>query len=60
MDATKAAGLGRMVNDGWGRNMNCKAQILDEHLLLFATVDIPSDTELRYDYGIPNLPWRKV
>ena len=28
------------------------------HLCLFATADIPENTELRYDYGVPNLPWR--
>ena len=60
MDATKTSGLGKMVNDGTGRNANCKVQVVDGHLCLFAIMDLPIDTELRYDYGIPDLPWRKV
>ncbi|XP_038047981.1 uncharacterized protein LOC119722062 isoform X3 [Patiria miniata] len=59
VDATKSRGLGRMVNDGCGREINCKAQLVDDHLCLFATEDLPIGAELRYDYGIPNLPWRK-
>ncbi|XP_052257158.1 uncharacterized protein LOC127862189 [Dreissena polymorpha] len=30
------------------------------HLCLFATKDISVNEELRFDYGVPNLPWRKA
>ena len=29
------------------------------HLCLFAVKEIFSGTELRYDYGVKDLPWRK-
>ena len=29
------------------------------HLCLFAVRPIPANTELRYDYGVSGLPWRK-
>ena len=28
-------------------------------LCLFAAQNIEPNTELRYDYGVPDLPWRK-
>lgn len=30
------------------------------HLCLFALVDLRPGVELRYDYGVGNLPWRQV
>ncbi|KAH3805415.1 hypothetical protein DPMN_133718 [Dreissena polymorpha] len=30
------------------------------HLCLFATKDISVNEELRFDYRVPNLPWRKA
>lgn len=30
------------------------------HLCLFALTNLPSGIELRYSYGVPGLPWRKV
>ncbi|XP_052249698.1 uncharacterized protein LOC127857335 [Dreissena polymorpha] len=30
------------------------------HLCLFAIKDISVNEELRFDYGVPNLPWRKA
>ena len=43
---------------------NCKMNVVvvnrRPHLCLFTTRDIPAGEELRYDYNVPNLPWRKV
>ncbi|XP_022111146.1 uncharacterized protein LOC110990446 [Acanthaster planci] len=60
VDATNSEGFGRMVNDGMGFIDSCKVQLMYDHLCLFATVGIPQDTELRFDYGVTNQPWRKV
>ena len=57
---------GRMVNDAKKGDalQNCALKIVDvdgiPHLCIFATRDISIDEELRYDYGVDNLPWRKV
>jgi len=64
VDATTSQSLGRMVNDGVGRQANCYIKIVQlnnlPRLCLFATRKIYKDDELRFDYGIPNLPWRKT
>ncbi|XP_052259668.1 uncharacterized protein LOC127864032 isoform X4 [Dreissena polymorpha] len=39
---------------------NAEMKIVLEHLCLFATKDIAVNEELRFDYGVPNLPWRKA
>ncbi|XP_052273478.1 uncharacterized protein LOC127873633 [Dreissena polymorpha] len=56
----------RMINNaikGDIRN-NAEMKIVLEHgkphLCLFATKDIAVNEELRFDYGVPNLPWRKA
>lgn len=49
-----------MVNDGVRNMMNCKMQAVSGRLCLFATKNIDRGSELRYDYGVTNLPWRKV
>lgn len=63
IDATHSTGLGRMVNDSPKAKANSKMKkvVIDgkTYLCLFATCDIEIGTELRYDYGVPNLPWRK-
>lgn len=55
--------LGRLVNDGIGPEENAKMVIIPidktPHLCLFALRDIQEGEEIRYDYGVPNLPWRK-
>ena len=57
---------GRMVNDAekGDAKQNCVMKIVEvdnnPHLCIFATKDIEAGEELRYDYGVPNLPWRKV
>ena len=55
------------LNDGWTKG---KRHLLPKiiqcptshspHLCFFASEDIEAGTELRYDYGNPKLPWRKV
>ena len=56
--------LGRFLNDSPKRLANCapKAMIIagKPRVVIFATKHIMSGTELRYDYGGRNLPWRKV
>ncbi len=63
MDATFSEGLGRLVNDAPHVDANCsmKKIMINGHprLALFAKEDINPGEELRYDYGIKDLPWRK-
>ena len=63
VDATFAHGLGRLVNDSPQKDANCvmKRVVIDNvpHLLLYAKDDIQPGDELRYNYGIKGLPWRK-
>ena len=44
-------------------NANCKMKLVSTKdtptLCLFAIQDIQPNTELRYDYGVNDLPWRK-
>ncbi|KAL5013701.1 hypothetical protein ScPMuIL_007971 [Solemya velum] len=53
----------RFVNDGIGEEQNCRMVVVmvdkKPHLCLFSTKNIQIGDELRYDYGVPNLPWRK-
>jgi len=64
MDSTKwhGDGLGRYVNDTVACEANCKMSVIEidrkPHLALFATTVIKLQEELRYDYGVPDLPWR--
>lgn len=62
IDATKPDGrLGRLINDSDSPNCVMKKVMVYSlpHLCLFALRDIVSGTELRYDYGVKDLPWRK-
>ena len=62
IDATKPSDrLGRLVNDSGVGNCKMRKVIVDKvpHLCLFATQDIHINEELRYDYGLNDLPWRK-
>lgn len=62
IDATNSTGLGRLVNDSPRSRVNAiMKKIIINHqtyLCLFAACDIPINTELRYDYGALDLPWR--
>ena len=65
VDATKGTTLGRLVNDSIGYRENAITKVVRDssekrHLCLFAKRDIARGEEIRYDYGVPNLPWRKV
>ena len=57
---------GRMINDASPRtpeeNACMKIIVVNQnpHLCLFAKRDIEEGEELRYDYGVPGLPWRTV
>lgn len=63
IDATFANGFGKMVNDATGILANCAMKIVyvnkEPWPCLFACRDIAEGEELRYDYGVSNLPWRK-
>jgi len=64
IDATNVTSrLGRYVNDSPRSYANCHAKPVAiggiPHILIFASKDIRSGTELRYDYG-GYLPWRTV
>jgi hypothetical protein len=52
------------VNDAPKKLANCKvkAMMIDNHprVLIYACRDILAGCELRYDYGVSDLPWRKV
>ena len=54
-----------MVNDaerGSPKENTCVQVVMVDklpHLCIFATKDISIGEELRYDYGIADLPWRK-
>lgn len=66
IDATEDTGrLGRLVNDGQGEQENCIMRTVkvggpSPRLCLFARRDIGEGEELRYDYGVDDLPWRQT
>ena len=66
VDATFSSGLGRLVNDASPNRPNCncvmrKIKVGEKtYLALYALRDIAVGEELRYDYGVTDLPWRKI
>ena len=64
MDATFSSGLGRLVNDASSNKANCIMKKIKQgakiHLVLYALRDIMIGEELRYDYGVRDLPWRNI
>lgn len=64
IDASRSSRFARFINDSPRRSANCmpKYTLLNgnPHVLIFATRDIKVGDELRYDYGLKNLPWRQV
>ncbi|XP_068746319.1 uncharacterized protein [Montipora capricornis] len=66
VDATFSSGLGRLVNDALPNKANCncvmrKMKVGSKiHLALYALRDIMIGEELRYDYGVKDLPWRSL
>lgn len=58
VDASEEDGrLGRLVNHGSKKEINCKMKLIGEVLCLFATRDIHEGEELLYDYGLKSYPW---
>ncbi|XP_022106564.1 uncharacterized protein LOC110987795 isoform X2 [Acanthaster planci] len=62
IDAFDSTCLARWINDDW-KTPNCimKKMVFHDrtpHLCLFSLCDIDVDEELRYDYGVADLPWR--
>ncbi|XP_030846990.1 nuclear speckle splicing regulatory protein 1-like [Strongylocentrotus purpuratus] len=55
--------LGRLVNHGQGREENARMKILDmkshPHMWIIATKNISKGTEVLYNYGVRELPWKK-
>jgi len=66
MDSTKVTGdgLGRFVNDAIACEANCKMKMIQvkkqPQLALYATRRIQPHEEIRYDYGVSDLPWRNL
>ncbi|PIK51101.1 hypothetical protein BSL78_12013 [Apostichopus japonicus] len=65
VDATNDAKtrVGRMINDSES-NANAKMMVVQverkPHLCLFAQKDIEENEEIRFDYGVADLPWRQM
>ena len=58
IDPTLIGNIGRYVNHSCDPNLimlPVRIQNLVPHLALFAAMDIPTDTELTFDYGNPSL-----
>ncbi|XP_060601118.1 N-lysine methyltransferase KMT5A-like [Ruditapes philippinarum] len=61
VDATDETGrFGRLVNHGDKKERNAIMKGIDGHWLLFAISDIDIGDEILYDYGIEELPWKKI
>jgi SET domain-containing protein len=62
VDGTFASGLGRLVNDSEPKMANCaiKKVSMDgkPRLAIYAKRELNIGEELRYDYGVKDLPWR--
>lgn len=56
--------MGRFINDAPTKLANCTAKAVflagKPRILVFANRPIIKGSELRYDYGVKDLPWRKV
>ena len=54
--------IGRYINDSPKPNLKIGKYMDNEraYLYLYSIEDIEAGTELRYDYGAPNLWWRKT
>jgi len=62
IDATYSDGLGKLVNDSPPRYANSIIKKIfaggQTRLCIFAKKNIMKGEELRYDYGVKDLPWR--
>ena len=58
--------MGRYANDAPRIDPQCNAEVLHmfvdyrPYLVLLARRFIPAGEEIRYDYGVKNLPWRQT
>lgn len=65
LDATESSRKGRFANDAAPGDVQCNASVKclpskgKPYLALFANRKIGIGEEIRYDYGVPDLPWRK-
>jgi len=64
LDASSTDRLGRYINDAPRAYANCAPKALPvdgrPRIIINAIKAIKAGTELRYDYGGSDLPWRKV
>ena len=64
LDATFSDGLGKLVNDDPSNKANCVMRKVKGgtkvYLGLYAHRNIEKGEELRYDYGVKDLPWRQL
>jgi hypothetical protein len=64
IDATFSTQYGRYVNDGTGELKNAEPKVVyvgtRPHVALFACRNISKDEEIRFDYGVEDLPWRRT
>ena len=62
VDATFSSGLGRLDNDAPSNKANCSMKKIKDgkniYLVLYALREISVGEELRYDYGVKDLPSR--
>ena len=62
VDATFSSEQGRLVNDAPSNKANCCMRKIKDgkniYLALYALREISVGEELRYDYGVKDLPWR--
>eukprot|EP00105_Crassostrea_gigas_P041288 XP_019925436.1 PREDICTED: mitotic apparatus protein p62-like [Crassostrea gigas] len=65
LDATESSRKGRFANDAApgdvhrNASVKCLSSEGKPYLALFADREIEIGEEIRYDYGVPDLPWRK-
>ena len=63
VDATFSNLCGRFVNDATGHKRNASLEVVfvnkRPHIALFAARNICKGEEIRYDYGVIDLPWRR-
>ena len=65
IDASKDSGLCRYASDKWRKpHINCRMELIlvDKvpRLFLKAIHSVPANTELVYNYGSSDTPWRQV
>ena len=63
LDATYTECLGRFINDDPAKKANATMKKIiyqnEVHWCVFAKKNISKNEEIRYDYGVKDLPWRE-